>query len=59
VYLHPVSELEEHALREHLAGRLASFKVPRYITLRNEPLPRNNSEKLDKLACKRLCYPEG
>ena len=35
VYLHPGSELEEHALREHLAGRLASFKVPRYITLRN------------------------
>ena len=59
VYLHSGSELEEHALREHLAGRLASFKVPRYITLRNEPLPRNNSEKLDKLACKRLCYPEG
>ena len=58
IYAHEGSDLDEASLREHLASRLAGFKVPKYITLTDEPLPRNNSEKLDKLACRRMYYPE-
>lgn len=57
VYAHPGSLLTEATLRTHLEARLASFKVLRDIILRETPLPRNHSEKLDKLACKRLYYP--
>ncbi len=38
----------EAELREVLAGQLAHFKVPRYIWLRDEPLPRNPSGKILK-----------
>jgi len=58
LYPHPGSSLTEEALRTHLAGHLAAFKVPRYITITSEPLPRNNSEKLDKIASRRQFYPE-
>ena len=58
IYAHEGSDLDEASLREHLASRLAGFKVPKYITLTGGALPRNNSEKLDKLACRRMYYPK-
>jgi len=36
------------ALREHVAERLASFKVPRYVVFRVEPLPRTPTGKVLK-----------
>jgi long-chain acyl-CoA synthetase len=35
-------------LREYCAGRLAAFKVPQYVDLRAEPLPRNPAGKILK-----------
>jgi acyl-CoA synthetase (AMP-forming)/AMP-acid ligase II len=35
-------------LRAHCAGRLADYKVPDFLTLRTEPLPRNANGKLLK-----------
>lgn len=35
-------------IREYSAGRLADFKVPRYVEIREEPLPRNPAGKVLK-----------
>jgi long-chain acyl-CoA synthetase len=35
-------------LRSHCADRLADFKVPAYVDLRDEPLPRNPAGKVLK-----------
>jgi long-chain acyl-CoA synthetase len=48
VQLTPGSELTEAALREHVAVRLAAFKVPVRIEIRDEPLPRNPNGKVLK-----------
>jgi long-chain acyl-CoA synthetase len=42
------SDVSGDALREHIAGKLAKYKVPRYIWLLDEPLPRNASGKFLK-----------
>jgi long-chain acyl-CoA synthetase len=36
------------SLRAHCANRLADFKVPAYVDLRDEPLPRNPAGKVLK-----------
>jgi acyl-CoA synthetase (AMP-forming)/AMP-acid ligase II len=41
-------------LKEHVRGKLASFKVPSVIFLQREPLPRVASEKFDKRALKKM-----
>lgn len=54
----PGEALSPQALREHCAGIMAKHKVPRYIWMLDEPLPRNASGKFlkrelrDKLAPK-------
>ncbi len=54
----PGEALSPEALREHCAGIMAKHKVPRYIWMLDEPLPRNASGKFlkrelrDKLAPK-------
>jgi long-chain acyl-CoA synthetase len=40
--------LDVAAVLHHCRGRLADFKVPQYLALREEPLPRNPSGKLLK-----------
>jgi long-chain acyl-CoA synthetase len=42
------SELDEDALREFLLENLAKFKVPKYIIVSSEPLPRIASGKIAK-----------
>jgi len=44
--------LSEEQLREYLAGRLAGYKVPKYVRITDQPLPKNASEKLHKLKVK-------
>jgi long-chain acyl-CoA synthetase len=46
----PGSALTEDELRAHLRNALPTFKVPRYVALTDEPLPRNASEKIHRLA---------
>ena len=36
------------AVIEHVAGRIADFKVPQYVVVRDEPLPRNAGGKVLK-----------
>ena len=44
----PGAAVSEAALQRHVAERLAAFKVPVRILLRNEPLPRNANGKILK-----------
>jgi long-chain acyl-CoA synthetase len=37
-------------IRDYCAGRLADFKLPRYVEIREEPLPRNPAGKVLKRA---------
>ena len=46
----PGSSLTEDELRAHLRDSLPTFKVPKYLALSDEPLPRNASEKIHRLA---------
>jgi long-chain acyl-CoA synthetase len=48
VYVLPGSNVTEEELRAHVADRLASFKVPARIWMRDEPLPRNPAGKILK-----------
>jgi len=41
-------ELAADALREHCAERMAAHKIPRYIWIRTDPLPRNANGKFLK-----------
>ena len=46
----PGADLDAEAVRAHVARHLARFKVPRYVWLQDEPLPRLAAGKIDKLA---------
>jgi acyl-CoA synthetase (AMP-forming)/AMP-acid ligase II len=48
VYADPKSELSAEALRAFCAENLANYKIPRYLWLLDEPLPRNASGKFLK-----------
>ncbi|MCP4750920.1 MAG: acyl--CoA ligase [Proteobacteria bacterium] len=48
VMIKPEAALNEDELREHLAGKLAKFKIPAHIWLQNEPLPRLGTGKIFK-----------
>ncbi|WP_395397689.1 class I adenylate-forming enzyme family protein [Novosphingobium sp. BL-8A] len=46
--------LEEHAVREWVAERLARYKAPAKVAFSPGPLPRNHSQKIDKIALRAL-----
>src|SRR5205085_4653849 len=46
VVARPGAALDEQALREHCAGLLAPYKVPKQVALTTQPLPRTGSGKL-------------
>ena len=48
VYVDAAAGLDEEALRAHMLATVARFKVPRYIRLQIEPLPRIASGKVNK-----------
>jgi long-chain acyl-CoA synthetase len=48
VQLKPDSTASAEDLRTHCSERLANFKVPEYVELRDEPLPRNPAGKVLK-----------
>src|SRR5690606_662724 len=53
----PGTDVEPDALREHLAGRLAAFKLPVYFWPSAEKLPRLGTEKIDRNMLRRLHAP--
>ncbi|MHB8669209.1 MAG: class I adenylate-forming enzyme family protein [Acidimicrobiales bacterium] len=48
VHLAPGMEATEQELKDHLASRLAAFKIPARMWFRDEPLPRNPAGKVLK-----------
>jgi long-chain acyl-CoA synthetase len=44
----PDAELDVDAVLAHVRGEIADFKVPQYVALRDEPLPRNPGGKVVK-----------
>jgi long-chain acyl-CoA synthetase len=48
VTLAPGKTVSADELRKHVAAKLASFKVPSYVDVRTEPLPRNPNGKILK-----------
>ena len=50
VMARPDADFDAAAVRAHVARHLARFKVPRYVWLRDERLPRGATEKIDKRA---------
>ena len=48
VQLREGSKATEQDLRDHVAARLAAFKVPVKVWFRDEPLPRNPQGKILK-----------
>ena len=48
VQLKPDASASAEDLRAHCAARLANFKVPEYLEVRDEPLPRNPAGKVLK-----------
>jgi long-chain acyl-CoA synthetase len=49
-HLLPDAQLTVGDVRAHLETALPKFKVPKYISISDEPLPRNASEKIHRLA---------
>jgi long-chain acyl-CoA synthetase len=48
VHLRPGASISEKDVQEHVASRLAAFKVPVHVWFADEPLPRNPAGKLLK-----------
>ena len=48
IHLKDGALLDAAGLREHLAAKLAAFKIPRYMWFLAEPLPRNANGKFLK-----------
>ena len=59
VMARPGADLDAAAIRAHAAEHLARFKVPRYVWLRDVPLPRGATEKIDKRALRDEMLREG
>lgn len=57
IHLKDGAMLDASGLREHLASRLAAFKIPRYVWFLAEPLPRNASGKFLKRELKDVLDP--
>lgn len=54
----PDAKFDEDAVRDHLSGLLADFKIPQYFVAREEPLPRNPGGKILKTALRSEYFPE-
>ncbi|MEU9858797.1 class I adenylate-forming enzyme family protein [Streptomyces sp. NPDC047974] len=59
VRLRPGAAAGAGELRAHVGERLAAFKVPAHVLVRDEPLPRNGGGKVLKGALRELLAPAG
>ena len=48
VVRHDGSRLENWQITDHCRARLADYKVPRLVEVRDEPLPRSRTGKINK-----------
>ena len=53
------SEADAGEIVGSLAGRLARWKLPRYVILSEEPLPRLGNGKIDRVRAKAMFDPAG
>ncbi len=53
VYLHPGQNVDEEGLKAEVRARLAAFNTPERIWLRDSPLPRLGTEKIDKVGLRK------
>jgi acyl-CoA synthetase (AMP-forming)/AMP-acid ligase II len=53
------ADLSEEELKLFLKSHIAMFKVPKKIWLRDTPLPRGSTEKIDRLALRAECLGIG
>lgn len=58
IVLKPGCELNEQQIRDHVAARLAGFKVPGKVYLRQQALPKNASMKVLKKQLKDECMAQ-
>jgi len=58
VHLRAGAHATAEELRQHVAGRLAAYKVPQVVHLRDSALPRNPAGKLLKNAVKKEYQPQ-
>ena len=47
----PGSEPDPHEIRAFAKDRIADFKVPQYVCVRGEPLPRNPAARCSNRCC--------
>ncbi len=57
--LHASSPIDAATVVEHCRGRLARFKLPRYVALVDNPLPRLANQKIDRRALKAIYATAG
>ena len=57
VVARPGTDLDPAALVAALAGRMARWKLPRYVALSTSPLPRLGNGKIDRVGARRLLDP--
>lgn len=57
VHLKDGAMVDAPTLREHLASRLAAFKIPRFLWFLSEPLPRNANGKFLKRELREVLDP--
>ena len=53
LFVNKSKSISDDGVRDYLSGKLAGFKVPRYIKIRQEPLPKNVANKIDKLVLRK------
>jgi long-chain acyl-CoA synthetase len=46
--------LDERSIIDWVAGRLAPYKAPAHVAFSRAPLPRNDVQKIDKIALRAL-----
>lgn len=51
------AEADARAIRDTCAGQLVRWKLPRYVVMRDEPLPRLPNGKIDRMATAELIDP--
>ena len=58
IYLHPGAGSSADEIRTYCAGLMAKHKIPRYLWLLDDPLPRNANGKFLKRELRELLSPE-
>ena len=58
VYISPTQSVSEEELIAHCAERIAAFKVPVLVDIRNQPLPCSANGKIEKRQLRSELFPD-